>query len=127
MSFHQVIPHAHHEHSNEGKEVAHHHHGDEDHHHHEKKDKEQQGFLSYLLALHSHSSGTNEIPVLKELTENYSFKKNEIKKAKLDNQFAVFDFFDDQEYSKSDIYHPPRKYFNPYLAFLSLRGPPALG
>lgn len=126
MSFHQVIPHAHHEHEVEKKEIAHHHQDGEEHQHHEKEENEQRGFLSYLLALHSHSSGTSEIPVLKEHTENFGFKKTEIKKANLQNQFAFFDF-SDQEFTNPEIYHPPRKYFNPYLSFLSLRGPPALG
>ncbi len=126
MSFHQVIPHAHHEHVGEKNEIAHHPHQDGEEHQHEKQEKEQQGFLSYLLALHSHSSGTNEIPVLREHTENFAFEKIENEKLKLDKQFAVFDFFADQDFSKSKIYQPPRKYFNPYLSFLSLRGPPAI-
>ncbi|AVR44799.1 hypothetical protein C7S20_05685 [Christiangramia fulva] len=127
MSFHQVIPHAHHDHISKEKQVAHHHHGDENHHHHKKQEKEQEGFLSYLLALHSHGSGTSEIPVLKEHSETFSFKKVENKKLNLEGQYAVFAFLSDEQYTSSEFYRPPRKYFNPYLSFLSLRGPPALG
>lgn len=127
ISFHQVIPHAHHEHDQEKKEIAHHHQGDEDNHHHEKKEKKQEGFLSYLLALHSHTSSTNEIPVLKHHTENFSFKKTETKKECLQKHHVAFDFLSVREFTRSEIYHPPKKYFNPYLSFLSLRGPPVLG
>jgi ABC-type Zn2+ transport system substrate-binding protein/surface adhesin len=126
-SVHQIFPHAHHEHQEEKKEIAHHHHGDEDHHHHDKKEKEQEGFITYLLALHSHSGSTNEIPVLKDYSENYSFQKSENKKKVSENPFIGGEILIDQDSSISEIYYPPRKYFNPYLSFLSLRGPPALG
>jgi hypothetical protein len=79
MSFHQVIPHAHHEHQEENNEVAHHHSG-EAHHHKKKQEDKQGGFLSYLLAIHSHTSASNEIPVIKEYTEDVRAQKTEAKK-----------------------------------------------
>lgn len=122
-----MIPHAHHEHEAEKKEIAHHHHGDEGHHDHGKQEKKQESFLSYLLALHSHTGSTSEIPVFKDYTENYSFQKSENKKKNTQNHFMGNVILIDQDSSILEIYHPPGKYFNPYLSFLSLRGPPALG
>ncbi len=127
MSFHQVIPHAHHEHQEEKKEVAHHHHSDEDHHHQDKKEENKSGgFFSYLLAIHTHTTTSNEIPVLNEHSENFRFQKTEIKK-KTEQDFYYADWMlTDQESLSFKIYPPPKHYFNPYLSFLSLRGPPQL-
>jgi len=124
MSFHQVIPHAHHAHDEEN-EVAHHHSG-EDHHHEKKQKDEQGGFLSYLLAIHSHTSTSNEIPVLKEYSENFRFKKAESKKNILQGYLVTNWILADQDSEESIIYQPPNEYFNPYLSLLSLRGPPDL-
>ncbi|WP_081912569.1 hypothetical protein [Salegentibacter sp. Hel_I_6] len=124
MSFHQVIPHAHHAHDEEN-EVAHHHSG-EDHHHEKKQKDEQGGFLSYLLAIHSHTSTSNEIPVLKEYSENFRFKKAESKKNILQVYLVTNWVLTDQDSENFIIYQPPNEYFNPYLSLLSLRGPPDL-
>ena len=127
MSFHQAIPHAHHEHKEEKKEVAHHHHSGEDHHHRDKKEENKSGgFLSFLLAIHSDTSTSNEIPVLKEHTENFRFQKTETRK-KTEQKYSNEDWvWTDQESVSSKNYRPPKKYFNPYLSLLSLRGPPQL-
>ncbi|MDT0642633.1 MAG: hypothetical protein ABGW97_01585 [Christiangramia sp.] len=126
MSFHQVIPHAHHEHKEKKEEIAHHHSG-EDHHHQDKNEENNSGdFLSYLLAIHSHTSTSSEILVLKEHSENFRFQKTEIKK-KTDQEFYNVDWvLIDQESLKLKIYQSPNHYFNPYLSLLSLRGPPQL-
>jgi hypothetical protein len=126
MSFHQVIPHSHHEHQEEKKEIAHHHHSGKDHHHEEKKEKNDSGgFISYLLAIHSHTTTSNEIPVLKEQSENFRFQKTEAKKKTLQRYNAKW-VLPRQESLSFKIYYPPKSYFNPYLSLLSLRGPPRL-
>ncbi|PRX39452.1 hypothetical protein [Salegentibacter salegens] len=126
MSFHQVIPHAHHEHQEE-KEVAHHHQSDEDHDHQDQKDENKsESFLSYLLANHSHTTTSNEILVLKEHSENFSFQKTEIKKKNEKEFYNTGWVLIDLEAQKLKFYHPPHQYFNPYLSLLSLRGPPQL-
>ncbi|CAL66095.1 secreted protein [Christiangramia forsetii KT0803] len=126
MSFHQVIPHAHHEHQEEKKEIAHHHSG-EDHHHQDKKEEgKSEGFLSFLFAMHSHTTTSNEIPVLKEHSENFRFQKTETKN-KTEQKYYEEDWvLTDQESVNAINYQPPGKYFNPYLSLLSLRGPPQL-
>ncbi|MDT0646506.1 hypothetical protein RM545_07380 [Zunongwangia sp. F260] len=125
MSFHQVIPHAHHEHQEEKKEIAHHHSG-EDHHHEKKQEKKQRGFLSYLLAIHSHTSTSNEIPVIKEYSEDLRGQKTEIKKNNSNKYYSDKWVLADQDSENPEIYQPPNEYFNPYLSLLSLRGPPEL-
>ena len=125
MSFHQVIPHAHHEHQEENNEVAHHHFG-EAHHHEKKQDDKQGGFLSYLLAIHSHTSASNEIPVIKEYTEDGRLQKTEAKKKTSNKNYLGNWILADQDSETFEIYQPPNEYFNPYLSLLSLRGPPDL-
>lgn len=125
MSFHQVIPHAHHEHEQEKNEVAHHHSG-EDHHHEKKKKDKQDGFLSYLLAIHSHTSTSNEIPVIKEYSEDVRVQNTEAKKKASNKYYSENWVLADQDSSTFEIYQPPNEYFNPYLSLLSLRGPPDL-
>jgi len=125
MSFHQVIPHAHHEHQEKKKEIAHHHSG-EDHHHEKKQEDRKDGFLSYLLAIHSHTSSSNEIPVFKEYSEDVRVQNTEAKK-NTSNKFYLENWvLADQDSSTFEIYQPPNEYFNPYLSLLSLRGPPNL-
>ncbi len=126
MSLHQVIPHAHHEHQEEKNEVAHHHSGEDHHHHNKKKNDNSGGFFSYLLAIHSHTSTSNEIPVLKEYSENFRVQKTETKKNALVKYSSENRVFADQVSENPIIYQPPNEYFNPYLSLLSLRGPPDL-
>jgi len=125
MSFHQVIPHAHHEHEQEKNEVAHQHSG-EDHHHEKKKEDKRGGFLSYLLAIHSHTSTSNEIPVIKEYSEDVRVQKSENKKKASNKYYSESWVLTDQDSENFEIYQPPNEYFNPYLSLLSLRGPPDL-
>jgi len=125
MSFHQVIPHAHHEHEEEKNEVAHQHSG-EDHHHEKNKEDKRGGFLSYLLAIHSHTSNPNEIPVIKEYSEDVRVQKSENKKKASKKYYSESWVLTDQDSEKPIIYQPPNDYFNPYLSLLSLRGPPEL-
>ncbi|MAG86168.1 MAG: hypothetical protein CMP12_11480 [Zunongwangia sp.] len=125
MSFHQVIPHAHHEHQEEKKEIAHRHSG-EDHHHEKERKNKQDGFLSYLLAIHSHSGTPNEIPVFKEYSENFRVQKTETKKNTSNKYYSENWVLADQDLKTFEIYQPPNEYFNPYLSLLSLRGPPEL-
>ena len=125
MSFHQVIPHAHHEHQEENNEVAHHHSG-EAHHHKKKQEDKQGGFLSYLLAIHSHTSASNEIPVIKEYTEDVRAQKTEAKKKTSNKNYLGNWILADQDSENFENYQPPNEYFNPYLSLLSLRGPPDL-
>lgn len=128
MSFHQAIPHAHHEHQEDKKEVVHHHHSGEDHHHQDKKEENKsEGFLSYLLAFHSHTTTSNEIPVLKEHSENVRFQKTETKKKAENTLYSCSHWgVNDQESESSKNYQPPNNYFNPFLNLLSVRGPPQL-
>ncbi|MCX2838262.1 hypothetical protein OQ279_08860 [Salinimicrobium sp. MT39] len=126
ISFHQIIPHAHHAHGQEKKEVAHHHHSGEDHHHEKKQEDKQGSFLSYLLAIHSHTSTSNEIPVIKEYSENVGLQKIEAKKKTSNKCYSDNFVLADQDSKSFEIYQPAEKYFDPYLSFLSLRGPPHL-
>jgi hypothetical protein len=126
MSLHQIIPHAHHAHGQEKKEVAHHHHSGEDHHHEKKQEDKQGGFLSYLLAIHSHTIALNEIPVIKEYSEDVRLQKTEAKKKASNKYYSENWVLADQDSESFEIYQPPNEYFNPYLSILSLRGPPDL-
>ncbi|TDN83843.1 hypothetical protein DET49_12042 [Salegentibacter sp. 24] len=125
MSFHQIIPHAHHEHQKESKKIAHQHSG-EDHHHERKQEDKQNGFLSYLLAIHSHTGTSNEIPVIKESTEDFRVENKETKKNFLNKFYLENLVLADKDSKKSGIYQPPNEYFNSYLFLQSLRGPPEL-
>ena len=127
MTFHQVVPHAHHEHQQQKKEISDHHHSDDHHHHNDdKEEKNTYDFLSYLLSIHSHVSGSNEILILKNYSGNFSFKKAKAKKNSARKYTSGICVLTELESKGPEVYHPPRHYFDPYLSFLSLRGPPQL-
>ncbi|MGY5849412.1 hypothetical protein [Salegentibacter sp. F14] len=127
MSFHQVVPHSHHEHHKENNEIAHQHTSGTDHHHKNKSDQNRlDGFWSYLLAIHSHSITFNEIPVLMEHSQDLRMQKTQSKKNTLKNYYADKRALAEKDSDNFEVYHPPKKYFNPYLSLLSLRGPPQL-
>jgi zinc transporter ZupT len=120
---HQVLPHLHHQH-----EVEHTHNGvaHTDIHNHDVPEKEssKKGFLDLFLEVHMHSVVANEIV----LTHNSSFKQLNVKKK--ENTSISFNYYsisiNYNEEEKVNVYHPPKKYFTPYLSSLDSRGPPSL-
>jgi zinc transporter ZupT len=121
---HQLLPHLHHQHEVEHthKAVAH-----TDSHNHDVPEKEssKKGLLDLFLEAHIHSVVANEIVV----THNSSVKQLNVKKDKNTpisvNYYSISINYDEAE--KVTVYHPPNKYFNPYLSSLDSRGPPSLG
>ena len=133
---HQAIPHLHHQH-----EVKHSHktiaHNDSNSHQHDshqhdspkkessKKESSKKGILDLFLEIHMHTVVFNEIL----LTHENNVKLLDVKKS----ESLAFSFnhyrlsINDDETEKIEVYHPPNNYFNPYLSFLYLRGPPSLG
>ena len=126
LLLHQVLPHWHHEHDVEHshKAIAN---SDTHSHHHDGPEKERpvKGFLDLFLEMHVHTVVSNEIL----LTYESSIQQLDLKKdictpvsVSLNNSSINYDKDDSIR-----VYHPPNKYFNPYLSSLDSRGPPSLG
>lgn len=125
LLLHQVVPHLHHQH-----EVKHTHqdvaHGDSHHHHHiPEKESPKKGFLDLFLDMHVHSVVSSEILLTYESSVNQLNVKKNVDITFSFNHYNLFVNYDEVE--KESVYHPPNNYFNPYLTFLDLRGPPILG
>jgi len=127
MMLHQAFPHLHHQHEDSHSHSNVTHSGE---HHHDDGSKENEespfGFFDLFMDMHVHSTSSNEVVVFER---NLIERQTKIAKDSLDHQFTVQNLFslDEREIDKPLIYHPPNKYFNPYLSYLDLRGPPALG
>jgi zinc transporter ZupT len=126
LLMHQVFPHLHHEHDNVNHEVAQTDHGHSHDHDHDKNQDKKNGFFSFLFSTHTHISNAGEVLIVESTLSDYH-KKKEFSKA-LDKSYSLKSLFTAyREPEKPLVYQPPNLYFNPYLSYLSLRGPPALG
>lgn len=125
---HQAFPHLHHQHgdSHSHSEIAH----SDEHHHHDDGSKEKEespyGFFGFFMDMHVHSTVSSDIVVLKRNTVG---QQTVVYKDIADNAFDTQRLFllDNGQNESPPNYHPPNTYFNPYLSYLDLRGPPALG
>ena len=122
---HQMIPHLHHENSenHDHAEMEHAHSHD---HQHEEEPGEPKSLFSFLLSMHSHVGGNTEVPVVKTSTEQIAPKKER------SENLVPYNFFREIAFSENVVadlianYQPPPDYFKLYLSHLSLRGPPHL-
>ena len=127
MMLHQVFPHLHHQHedSHSHSDIAHtgeHHHHDDDSH----DEESPYGFLGLFMDMHVHSTVSSDIVLLERKTiEQQTVVEKDVAKSSFETQ-NIF-LIDYRHNSKSPVYHPPNKHFNPYLSSLDSRGPPSLG
>jgi zinc transporter ZupT len=126
LLLHQMLPHWHHKHDvdHTDKAVTH---NDTHGHHHDVPQKEntKKGFLDLFLEMHVHTVVSNEIL----LTHKSSTKHIEVKKD-ISTSISVVQYHSSINYDRTEqieVYRPPNKHFNPYLASLDTRGPPTLG
>ncbi|WP_339841707.1 hypothetical protein [uncultured Maribacter sp.] len=125
MLLHQVFPHLHHQHeeSHSHTDIAdsgEHHHNDND-----AKEKEEipSGFFDFFMDVHTHSSFSSEIVVLKKNTiEQQTIVDNDVAKTSLDIQKYFFIGY--RQNSKPPTYQLSHSYLNRYLSSLVTRGPP---
>ncbi|MBZ9731356.1 hypothetical protein LB467_16830 [Salegentibacter sp. JZCK2] len=123
MLLHQIIPHLHHEHQEtQDHDITEHTHTQE--HQDEKKSKNSKDLFSILLAMHSHGGSSSEVLVVKISTELITPKKVKAEKPILQVFLQQPVLSEDPLADLIGNYQPPPKYFNPYLSYLSLRGPP---
>lgn len=127
LLLHQMLPHWHHEHEVEHTHNAVAHSNTHSHHHHDVPETEspKKGFLDLFLEIHVHSIVSNEILLIYE----NSFKQRVVKKdirtpVSVEYHYCSLNY---DEAEKIKVYHPPNRYFNPYLSSLDSRGPPSLG
>lgn len=73
------------------------------------------------MDMHVHSTVSSDIVVLKRSTVVHE----DVANSTFNNQ-SLF-LMDTRQNESSPIYHPQKKYFNPYLSYLDLRGPPTSG
>lgn len=128
MMLHQAFPHLHHQHgdSHSHSDVAH----TGEHPHHDDGSKEEEpspyGFFGFFMDMHVHSTVFNDIVILKRNTvEQQTIVDKDVAMSAFD--FQELYLIDGRQNNKPPIYHPPNTYFNPYLSYLDLRGPPSLG
>lgn len=128
MILHQAFPHLHHQHedSHSHSNIAH----TGEHHHHDDNSQENEdsplGFFGFFMDLHVHSTVSSDIIVLKRNTvEQQTIVDKDLAKSTFEIQELFLN--DYRQDCKPPIYDPPNKYFNPYLSYLDLRGPPSLG
>lgn len=127
MMLHQVFPHLHHQHedAHSHSDIAHtgeHHHHDDDSH----EEESPYGFFGFVMDMHIHSTVSSDIVLLERNTiEQQTVAEKDVAKSSFETQ-NIF-LIDYRQNSKSPVYHPPNKYFNPYLSSLDSRGPPSLG
>lgn len=125
LLLHQVLPHWHHQH-----EVEHSHsivaHSDTHYHHQDLPENKnsKKGLLDLFLEAHIHTAVSNEILVTQHSNVKHLNVKKELKTTTPATHFNVSITYDEAE--KFRVYHPPNKYFNPYLSSLDTRGPPTL-
>tara|TARA_R110001606_G_scaffold23765_1_gene79562 strand:+ start:724 stop:1170 length:447 start_codon:yes stop_codon:yes gene_type:complete len=130
MIVHQAFPHLHHQHedshSHSHSDVAH----SGEHRHNDNSSKEEKespyGFFGFFMDMHVHSSVSSDSVILKRNTvEQQTVVDKDIVKSTFHIQ--GLSLTDERQKSDPPIYHPPNDYFNPYLSYLDLRGPPSLG
>lgn len=131
MMLHQAFPHLHeqNEDSHSHSKVTH----SGEHHHHEdnkKGSKENQNFdfgiIGFFMDMHVHATSSGDIVVSERTVIE---QRSNVDKDIADNQFDFQKLLlpDIRQNDNPPIYHPPNRHFNPYLSYLDLRGPPALG
>ena len=82
--------------------------------------------LEFVMDMHIHSTVSSDIVLLERNTiEQQTVVEKDVAKSSFETQ-NIF-LIDYRQNSKSPVYHPPNKYFNPYLSSLDSRGPPSLG
>ena len=77
------------------------------------------------MDMHVHSTVSSDIIILKRNTLE---RQTAVDRDVADIPFDAQNLFllDIRKSDGPPIYHPPNKYFNPYLFYLDLRGPPSL-
>ena len=126
LLLHQVVPHWHHQHEVKHTHKAVSHSGNHSHHHDvPKKESSKKGFLDLFLEMHVHSVVSNEVIVTHESSVKQLKVNKEVNTPLSVNPYSISANYDEAE--KVTVYHPPNKYFNPYLSTLDSRGPPSLG
>ena len=127
LLLHQIVPHWHNQHQEEHHhDVAHSHH--HNHHHHEKPQKEtpKKGFLDWFLEMHTHTSATTDVLVLKQTTiKKITVEKEAVVKTVSTNTINIV--VKEANTTTKKWYQPPDKLQSTYLLYISLRGPPCLG
>ncbi|TLP71219.1 hypothetical protein [Maribacter sp. ACAM166] len=128
LILHQAFPHLHHQHQgpHSHSDLAH----SGEHHHHDdgskEKDEARDGLFGLFMDMHLHSTVSSDIIILKRNTvEQQTVAVKDVANKPCETQRPLL--IDNGQNESPPIYHPPNKYFNPYLSYLDLRGPPALG
>ena len=125
MMLHQVFPHFHHQHEVSHSDLAH----TGEHHHHDDNSHEEvspYGFFGFVMDMHIHSTVSSDIVLLEKNTiEKQTIVGKDVVKSAVDS-IGIFSI-EYRQNSKPPVYHPPNKYFNPYLSSPNSRGPPTLG
>ena len=125
MMLHQVFPHFHHQHEDfhSHLDIAH---TDEDNHHDDssqEKEDSSYGFFGFVMDMHTHSTVSSDIVLLERNTiEKKTVVDKDVLKSVVETK-GIFSV-EYRQNSKPPIYHPPKNYFNSYLATLDSRGPP---
>lgn len=114
LLLHQVVPHWHHHH---------------DHHHQHEPQKEnpKKGFFDWFLEMHTHTSTTSDVLVLKQTTvEKITIEKEALITTVSANHLHNLVVYEADTTTKK-WYQPPDKLQSTYFPNTSLRGPPSLG
>lgn len=124
IMLHQAFPHLHeqNEDSHSHSEIAHSH----QHHDNQENKDSDLGFIGFFMDKHVHATSSGDIVVSERTSVE---QRSNVDKDVADNQFDFQKLLlpDIRQNGNPPIYHPPNKYFNPYLSYLDLRGPPTLG
>lgn len=131
LLLHQTVPHSHHDHQEKSEHrVAKSSHGHSHSHEHEHKHgqerEDSKGFFSILLAIHSHTGSSTEVPVVEEAIQHILLKKVKTESFSPQHFLPIYAFLEGMVAELNRNYQPPPKYFDSYLSLLSLRGPPQL-
>ena len=130
LILHQAFPHLHYQHedsnSHSHSDVAH----SGEHHHHDDGSNENEdspnGFFGFFMDMHGHSTVSSDIVVPKRCTaEQQTVADKDVANNAFETQRLYL--IDNGQNESPPIYQPPNTYFNPYLSYLDLRGPPILG
>lgn len=130
LMLHQALPHLHHQHedshSHSHSNIAH----SGEHHHHDdnsnEKEESSNGFFGFFMDMHVHSTVSSDIIVLKRSTvEQQTVTDWDLANNTFDT--LRLHLIDNGQNESPPIYQPPNTYFNPYLSYPDLRGPPILG
>lgn len=123
IMLHQAFPHLHdqNEDSHSHSEVAHSH----QHHDNQENQDSDLGFIGFFMDMHVHATSSGDIVVSERTVIERSNVDKDIADKQFDSQKLLLP--DIRQNDNPPIYHPPNRHFNPYLSYLDLRGPPALG